>query len=88
MSINFHIRAASKAEAKQSAARKFDAADELFPHCAPARAAAEAAVTAYIDLLREPAEGETVVVNVSGYLSPGGEAANLGVGVSLEAPSG
>jgi len=88
MSLTFHIRAATKADARQAAARKFDAADELFPHCAPARAAAEAAVTAYIDLLREPTEGETVVVNVSGYLSPAGEAGNLGVGVSLEAPAG
>lgn len=83
MSYSFHVKAASKAAAKAEAARKFDAVVVLFPHYEATRPSAEAAVTAFVDLLRDPGAGEAVILNVNGYLAPTADSANVGVSASV-----
>lgn len=69
MSYSFCIVAASLAVASTAVAVELDKVTESQPIHAADREQAEAAATAFINLLEEPGENQEVVVNVSGSIS-------------------
>lgn len=69
MSYSFTAKGVTKAAAFNDAAAKFDAIVTQQPVHEADRAAVMANVSAAVDLLREPGEGEEVRVNANGYLS-------------------
>lgn len=69
MSYSFAVSARTKAEAIAHVAAQFDRIVESQAVHEADRDAAQAAVTAFIEVLAEPNEREGIAVSVSGYLS-------------------
>ena len=68
MSYSFAITGASKAEATAKVAAEFDQVVANQPSHAADKDGAVAAANAFINLLREPREGEQIAVNMYGSL--------------------
>lgn len=84
MSYSFNVTASSKVEAKEKVAAEFDTILASQPVHAADRASAQAAADAFVDLVKEPGEGEEIAVTVNGYVSwrDEGEFTGASVGVS------
>jgi hypothetical protein len=89
MSYSFSVTADTKVEAKEKIAAELERVASDQPVHATDRAAAQAAAESFVDLLSEPAEGQTIVVNVNGslgWLTEGDFcSANIGIGARVGA---
>lgn len=85
MSYSFSIQAASKIEAGAGVKAKFDEVVAGQPVHAADWKAAQHAIESFIDILREPSEGEYVGVFVSGSLSWQETAAFTGASINISA---
>lgn len=68
MSYSFSVQAPSKDEAKAAVAAEFDKVMASQPTHATDKDAAVAAAGAFIDMLRNPAEGQVISVGMHGSL--------------------
>jgi len=89
MSYSFSVAADTKAEAKVQIAAEFDRIVSTQPIHAADREVAQGAAESFVDLVSEPAENQTLVVNVHGSVSWLNEddfqGANVGIGVQIVA---
>ena len=89
MSYSFNVTAASKEEAKEKIAAELDKVVLSQPVHAADREQAQAAASAFIDVLADPADGEEIRVSVHGSVGWREEGkfthANIGVSASRQA---
>jgi hypothetical protein len=88
VSYSFSFTAATKSEAKERVAKELDNVVNGQPIHSKDREQAQAAATAFIDLVPEPREGECVYVSVHGSVTWSGDTANpnvTGAGVGITA---
>ena len=92
MSYSFSVKAGTKAEMAALISAEFDKVLETQPIHVVDRQAAQEAAKAFLAVVKEPAEGESVAVSVSGSvqwrdansLAPGSQTF-IGAGVSVNA---
>lgn len=86
MSYTFEVLAATKDDAKQKVATAFDGVVKTYPEHKADQAAAVAAASAYVDMLRDLVENEEVRVGVHGSLSmQHGTSNNIAASVTVSA---
>lgn len=90
MSYSFNVTGADKTDAVAKASAELDKVVESQPVHEGDRAAAQAAVEAFVGLVKDPGEAQAVYVSVNGSVykaEDGFQSASVGVSVSLIAKS-